>query len=242
METVGELLFGDGQNASKPHLHHHWDLVQDTDEWRQIRCGLLTASEMKLIITPTLKVASNDKERAHLYDLIAQRITGYTPPQFQTFDMMRGKLDEVDALQLYHQKYNKLQSCGFITNNRWGFTLGYSPDGLIVDFDGVVECKSRLPKYQVETILTDTMPDEYAIQVQTALLVSERNWCDFISYCGGMPMFVRRVYADDQIQDAIIKAATIFHEKMDRYIAEYKTRVEEKGFHMTERRIEEMEL
>ena len=55
----------------------HDDLVQGSEEWHAIRCGLLTASEMKLIITPTLKIASNDKERAHLYELLAQRITKY---------------------------------------------------------------------------------------------------------------------------------------------------------------------
>ena len=32
----------------------HPDLVQGSDEWLQARLGLLTASEMKLIVTPTL--------------------------------------------------------------------------------------------------------------------------------------------------------------------------------------------
>ena len=33
------------------------------------RCGLLTASEMKLIVTPTMKVANNDKTRSHRREL-----------------------------------------------------------------------------------------------------------------------------------------------------------------------------
>ena len=39
------------------------DLFQGSAEWHAARCGLLTASEMRLIITPTLKAASNDKDR-----------------------------------------------------------------------------------------------------------------------------------------------------------------------------------
>ena len=60
-------------------VYYH-DLEQGTPEWLALRCGILTASEMRLIMTPTLKPASNDKERAHLFELLAQRITGHTEP------------------------------------------------------------------------------------------------------------------------------------------------------------------
>lgn len=55
-------------------VYHH-DLEQGSDEWLAARCGIPTASEMKLIVSPTLKPASNDKERAHLYELLAQLLT-----------------------------------------------------------------------------------------------------------------------------------------------------------------------
>ena len=53
------------------------DLEQGSDAWLTARCGLLTASEMKLILTPALKIANNDKVRSHLYELLAQRVTWY---------------------------------------------------------------------------------------------------------------------------------------------------------------------
>jgi hypothetical protein len=37
------------------------------------------------------------------------------------------------------------------------------------------------------------MPDDFKLQVQGELLVTERKWCDFISYCGGLPMVTMRV-------------------------------------------------
>src|SRR3546814_6407235 len=71
------------------------DLIQGSEEWLQARCGLLTASEMKLIVTPTLKAANNDKTRTHLYELLAQRVTGYVEPHYISDDMLRGMDDEI---------------------------------------------------------------------------------------------------------------------------------------------------
>jgi len=70
-------------------ITYYPELIQGSEEWHALRCGLLTASEMKLIITPTLKVASNEKERAHLYELLAQRITKYVVPTYVSDDMLR---------------------------------------------------------------------------------------------------------------------------------------------------------
>lgn len=199
------------------HIKYHTDLEQGSEEWLAARCGLLTASEMKLIITPSLKIASNDKERSHLYELLAQRITNYVEPHYIGSDMLRGHEDEVDARILYNDNYAPVTDMGFITNNRWGFTVGYSPDGLVGD-DGVIEAKSRRAKYQVETVIDyfvdGTTPPDYLIQVQTGLLVSERKWCDLISYSGGQPMITMRIWPDPKVQDAIIEAAGAFEERL----------------------------
>ena len=202
-------------------ITYHKDLVQGSEEWLAARCGLLTASEMHLIVTPTLKAASNDKERTHLYELLAQRITGYVEPQYISDDMLRGMDEEIDALDLYSKKYAKVTRVGFITNDKWGLTMGYSPDA-IVAHDGLVECKSRRQKYQIQTIVDGVVPPEYMIQIQTGLLVTERSWLDFISYSGGLPMFVMRCYPLPEYQDAIIKAATAFEERLAEKLETYK--------------------
>lgn len=202
----------------------HRTLIQGSDEWLAARCGILTASEMKLIVSPSLKPANNDKTRSHLYELLAQRITGYVEPSYVSDDMLRGLTDEVNARGIYASEVAPVEEVGFITNDKWGFTLGYSPDGL-VGGDGVIECKSRRQKYQIETILADSVPDEYLIQIQTGLLVSERKWCDFISYHGGLPMRMMRVHADDAMQAKIIEAATIFEDRIAEARVEYDRRV-----------------
>jgi hypothetical protein len=198
--------------------------VQGSDEWLAARCGLLTASEMKLIVTPTLKPASNDKERAHLYELLAQRITKHVEPHYISDAMLRGVEDEMEARMEYAKNYAPVQEVGFITNDQWGFTIGYSPDGLVGD-DGLIECKSRSQKWQIRSLIehvyAGTIDPDFMIQVQTGLMVSDRRFCDLVSYCGGLPMATVRVLPDAKIQEAIFEAASAFEGRltlaMDKY-------------------------
>jgi putative phage-type endonuclease len=220
-------------------IQRRQDLIQGSDEWLAARCGLLTASEMKLIITPTLRSADNDKTRAHVWELLAQRITGHVEPQYISDDMLRGQEDEIEARLVYAKHYAEVEEVGFITNDEWGFTVGYSPDGLVGD-DGLIEIKSRRQKYQLETIASQKMPDDYTIQVQTGLLVSGRKWCDFVSYSGGLHMVTIRVLPDPAIQAAIIAAATAFETKLAEKRAEYEAVIASKARLIpTERRIEQ---
>ena len=216
----------------------HPDVVQGSDEWHAMRCGLLTASEMKLIITPSLKIADNDKQRAHLWELAAQRITRYVEPAYVSDDMLRGQVDEMEARDLYAQHFAPVQPVGFITNSRHGVTIGYSPDGLVGN-DGLIECKSRRQKYQIQTIAEGVVPPEHWLQCQTGLLVSERKWLDFVSYCGGLPMAVIRVHPDERTQTAIIEAALLFEEALEVATARYRDSLTKLRNVATERKVEQ---
>lgn len=218
---------------------YHPNLIQGSDEWHAARCGLLTASEMSYIVTPTLKAASNDKERLHLFELLAQRISQYVEPSYIGDHMLRGWDDEVEARNLYDANYARVTEVGFITNDRWGFTIGYSPDGC-VGADGLIECKSRKQKFQVQTIATGEVPTEYMIQLQTGLLVSERKWIDFISYSGGLPMVTLRVEPIAEYQDAILSAAEAFEKRLAERLADYnEAMASHDRLIPTERRIEQ---
>lgn len=224
-------------------ITYHRDLVQGSDEWHQARCGLLTASEIDRIITPKLKIAENAKTRMHLWELAAQRISKHVEPSYISDAMLRGHEDEVFARELYAKHYAPVQEVGFVTNDKWGFTLGCSPDGLVGD-EGKIEAKSRCQKYQVQTIVEEwtgvaRIPEEYWLQIQTGLLVTGRKWCDFISYSGGLPAFVSRVEAHPETQDAIIEAAAKFEARINEVVADFLAAVEARGFHPTERRIEQ---
>lgn len=217
----------------------HDKLIQGSDEWLAARCGLITASEMKHLLTlKSLKKSDNEKTRQHVYELLFQRITGFVEPQYVSDAMLRGQEDEIYARAAYEEHYAPVVETGFITNDKWGFTIGYSPDGLVGD-DGLIEVKSRAGKYQVQTIAENEVPEEYMLQLQTGLLVSERKWIDFISYSGGLPMFVKRVEPDALIQGAILAACADFEARVRQKHTEYEATLLGQKFIPTERRATE---
>lgn len=206
-------------------ITYHDKVVQGSTEWTELRCGLLTASEMKLIITPTLKIAASDKERAHLYALAAQRVAKYTEVGYEGYDMLRGREDEIDAKVAYMQHYGPVEDCGFITNDQWGFTLGYSPDGLVGGKDGLLEAKSRKHSLQMkvffENVSPQTIPEDHVIQCQSGLLIADRTWLDYISFSAGLPMATIRTYPDPVIQNAIVEAAGAFEDRLSKRLDEF---------------------
>ncbi len=205
-------------------ITYHEDIHQGSVDWINLRAGLLTASEMKHLLTGTFKPSANDKSRALFWKLLAQRITGYVEPEYWSDDMLRGAEDEIESNIIYSKTYAPIKPMGFITNNKWGFTLGYSPDGLVGD-DGLVEDKSRRQDLQVRTIVElvpdDQIDSDFVIQCQSGLLISERKWIDLNSYSGGLPMSTVRVYPDLKIQEAILDAATDFESKLKEARAKY---------------------
>ena len=219
-------------------ITYHTDLIQGSDEWLAARMGILTASEVKHILTPTLKIANNDKTRQHVWELAAQRITRYVEPQYIGDDMLRGYADEILAREKYSETRAPVEEVGFVTSDALGFVMGYSPDGLVGD-DGLIECKSRRQKYQVQTICEGAVPDEYVLQLQTGLLITGRKWIDFISYSGGLPMFVHRVFPDPAIQSAIVSAATEFEAKVVQAVQSFHDNVKAHGYVATERVVEQ---
>jgi len=209
------------------------DLVQGSDEWLDQRRGMITTSVVGQLITPkTIKPAANDTSRALTTLLAAERITGWTESAYVSAAMMRGTMDEPIARDLYSRTYAPVAEVGFMVRDDLGWSLGYSPDGLVGD-DGLIEVKSREPKAQLATILADEVPLANMAQIQAGLIVSGRMWCDYVSYCGGMPMYVKRVTFDQRWHEAIIDALAAFEENVAVMIATYTAAVA--GLPTTER-------
>lgn len=198
---------------------------QGTVEWHAARNGLLTASEMNLALTPTLKASNNAKTRQHVYELAAQRLTGYTEPTYIGDEMLKGHANEVIARDLYSDNYEPVEEVGFITRDFGGFTIGYSPDGACVMSPRGIEIKSRRQKYLVQTVVDGVVPDEHMLQVQTGLLVTGWDDIAFITFCGGMELSVIDCKPESKYQDAILKAAEDFEAKIKEVMNKYRERV-----------------
>lgn len=211
------------------------DLAQGTDEWRAARCGMVTASVVGQLLTPTRRIADNETSRGLTLSLVAERITGHVDETFMSADMWRGIEDEPIARDLYREHHAPVEEVGLMVraDDDWGgYRIGYSPDGLVGD-EGLIECKSRLQKVHLRTILTDEIPAENMAQLQCGLLVSGRAWIDYLSYCGGMPLWTKRAYPDPTWFDAIVQAVAKFESNAAAYAFRYREAV--RGLPTTER-------
>ena len=213
-------------------LHVLADLEQGTEEWRAARRGIITASVVGKLLTPTLKVADNDASRGITATLAAERITGWTEETGMTPDMWRGVEHEPYARDIYSGHYQQAEQVGFMRRDEDGWSLGYSPDGL-VGTQGLIEIKCPRAKTHVKTILADEVPAFYMPQLQAGLLVSGRDWIDFVSFVAGMPLFVKRVLPDPAWHEAITAACIAFEANAAQIVADYGAKT--KGLPKTER-------
>jgi hypothetical protein len=261
-------------------LHTFPDVVQGSDEWHDLRRGVVTASVVGQLVSETtlgaigyicpacdasnsepcqskragagpiktmhpervalaaenavtvIEPVRNETSRTLTRLLVAERITGHTDPMFVSDDMERGWEDEPRARDAYAEHHAPVTEMGFMALETPGWTLGFSPDGLVGD-DGLIEIKSRRPKNHLQTILADRVPAENIAQIQAGLFVSGREWCDYVSYSGGMPLWVRRIEPSAVWQTAIAAAVEQFETTAREMEAAYHAAVE--GLPMTER-------
>ena len=219
-----------------------YDVEQGSLEWYALRRGVITSSIVASLITPTGKIANNNTSRACLMELLAQRITGYTEPSYESYDMQRGVEDEPIARALYVARYAAVKEVGFVTREvAPGVVLGCSPDGLVGD-DGGIEIKSRKAKIQIDTILSGVVPSENIMQIQTAMWVTGRAWLDYVSYSGGLPLAVIRCDADLGLHGLIRDAAIVAELALVSMQVAYEGALINNNWQPTERVAKEIEL
>lgn len=170
---------------------------------------------------PVLDIANGEDAHNLTALLVAERITNYTEPTYMNDDMLRGVEDEPRAVEVYIEHFAPVRTSGFMVRDFGRFRIGYSPDGL-VNTDGLVEVKSRRQKKQLTTILADEVPAENMAQLQCGLLVTGRDWIDYVSYSGGMPLYRKRVTPDPQWFHTLTAAVAAFEERAAQMVAAYQ--------------------
>ena len=189
------------------------NIEQGSDAWLACRLGLATASELDcLLVSGKHPTGFGVAAFTYMDQLIGERITEEAAElPFQTKATIRGHEQEGVALSLYEAREEvKVQKVGIILNRG----IGYSPDGL-VGTDGLIEIKTKLPKFQVGVILSGEVPKEHVAQCQGGLWASDREWIDFISYWPGMPLFVKRMHRDEAMIRKIAERVKLFYEILD---------------------------
>lgn len=154
---------------------------QGTPEWFAARLGIATASRYKDIMARTPAPRNN-----YMAELVAERLTGEREESYKSSDMQWGNDYEAVARLTYklNNPDKKVRDCGIFLHDK--IECGASPDGL-VDDDGTIEIKCPKTATHIQTLKSGKLPTQYFWQVQGQLWVTERKWCDFISYDPRLP-------------------------------------------------------
>lgn len=167
----------------------HFRCVQGTEEWARLRMGKATASAFEKLIQPKKwEPTKGETRRAYAIYLLTELILDMPLAGVTTASLRHGHAYEENARSAYEMLIGQeVEPCGFITNDAQ--TYGASPDALVGD-EGSLEVKCPFkPEIHVEYLMNpDSLVDEYFVQTQGQLFVSERKWTDLISYVGVLPM------------------------------------------------------
>lgn len=196
-----------------------FDCAQNSPEWFAARCGIPTASEFSTVLAKgRTKGEPSVTRRKYLFTLAGQILTGEVVASWGGNEHTeRGHAMEDEARKLYAFHHDAdPQPVGFMRRGR----AGASPDSTI-ETAGLLEIKSKLPHIHLDVLEQDRLPPEHVPQVQGQLMVSEREWCDFVSYWPRLPLFVKRVYRDDEYIAKLAQAVADFNGELDAIVAKY---------------------
>jgi len=199
-------------------------MEQRSPEWHAARFGRVTASRLADVVARTKSGYSTSRAN-YMAELICERLTGTQGAFYSNAAMQWGTETEPMARAAYEGAVGALVvEVGFIPHN--SITMaGASPDGLVGD-GGLVEIKCPMTATHIDTLLSQSVPTRYNIQMQWQMACTGRKWCDFVSFDPRMPegmqIFIKRVERDDVLISELEKEVTIFLSEIDTKIVQLK--------------------
>lgn len=204
---------------------------QGKQEWFDVRCGRITASEVgdalrKNLTGPLKGITSGDRENIMAF-LAGEILTGM-PDQmgYVSSYMERGTELEPDARRAYEREFGVMvEEVGFIFHPTIERS-GSSPDGLIVGKHRGLEIKVPGIATHIKWMKEGVMPKQHVPQVQWNIDSAEYGEWDFISYCPTMPLgmqiFHKLVERDDSLISEMRDGVGEFLADTDRLVAKLR--------------------
>lgn len=194
------------------------DVNQNSEEWFNLRLGKITSSNFDKICA-NIEGAFGNPAKQYAQAKALEIVTGQRDENgFKSSYFDRGHELEPLARDLY-----ELETFNHVTNG--GFTswkmYGDSTDGMVGD-NGCIEIKSVIPNTHWKNIQRKGCDPAYKWQIQGHLLIGDKDWCDFVSYCPEFPenkqLFVYRIEKDEEMQKKLIKRLSEFDTEVDKYL------------------------
>ena len=203
---------------------------QRSDEWFNMRKGKITSSEISKIIGQEGKLSETAK--TYLLEKVTELLGGAKA------SAVGAALDwgtdlEPEAISFYEEKYNQqVNKASFVP---YGAYYGGSPDGLI-GTEGIIEVKcpfnsSTHFKHGLITTAEEykKIKPEYYWQCVSNMLVTNTQWCDFISYDPRVlpeyRTFVFRLHRDEEDDTNILQRLDLAVEYMEKLKVTLQSRI-----------------
>ena len=199
---------------------------QGSDAWHVARLGMATASRFTDVLAKTRSGYSTSRKN-YAVELALEQITGNRQEFFKTTAVLWGtETEPVARLEYELITGNEVEETGFWKHDL--LPIGASPDGL-VNKDGLLEIKCPNSATHLETLISGKVPRQYIAQVQGQLLITERDWADFVSYDPRMPenakIKIIHVERDEEFIKELIYELEEFVKEVDeqvQFIKNYK--------------------
>lgn len=219
MDVLDELIAGLGARPFDDDA-----LEQSELAWLEERRGMITASKFGLVMQQGRKKDEpfSETAKSYLYEKAAERLGGYVPSMTNRA-MQWGTEYEPHAIQEYAAKRQEdviPNTHSFMRLSKW---VGGTPDFLVGGAGvGEVKCPYN-PGVHQRTIHEGVIPKEYLWQCHGHMLVTGRDWCDFVSFDPRLPegsekrLCVIRLERNDVMLESLrtkLKAANAFIEKV----------------------------
>ena len=218
--------------------------AQHSLDWYRVRLGHFTGSQVGRLMK---KGRGKDAEWSadaltYIKEVVAERLLNPVVIEIQDYfqqylelvntssKMMAWGIDnEMNALTTYTKLTgNVVSHCGSLPHESvqcfWD-----SPDGLLLNDNGVVEVKCPAPKTHAEYLINVKSPEdlqsvkpEYYWQAISHIAVTGAQFCDWMSYCkfSQIPLYIIRFERDEeiiaQLLERIQKADEMAQELIDK--------------------------
>lgn len=156
---------------------------QRSPEWFAARCGRVTASEAKHLLSKGKGSAESAGRRDLRAQKVAEILTGQVEQGgFVSGDMQWGTEQEGAGVGSYEALTGTLISrVGFLAHTE--LLAGGSPDGVIGDFDGLLEIKAPKSATHLGYLRgPQEIPSEHRAQLVHMLWLTGVPWIDFLSF------------------------------------------------------------
>jgi putative phage-type endonuclease len=199
-------------------------MLQGSEEWRQARCGSIGASDAPRVVR-RIKSGGYSADRDSLMaEKVLERLTNTPFEKFKSAAMLRGVEREPEARLLYQMVRGvEVEQVGLVSHLTVKGSHA-SPDGYVLQpggtaIGGLIEIKCPEPAAHLDTLLTETISNDYTVQMQWQMACAVSPWCDYVSYNPDFPpamqLWIKRVHRDAALIAALEREITIFIRELE---------------------------